>query len=80
MNLGTLCEMVRNKEAWHSASTRSGRVRHNLATQQQIMRLFFFFWNSCDIKVISDLGLPPLRAGEEGKNDRERVTEKEKKS
>lgn len=33
-----------------------------------MVRLFFF--NSCDIKVVSDLGLPLLRAGEGGENDR----------
>ena len=36
----------------------------------------FFFFNSCDIKVISDLGLPLLRAGEGGKNDRKRWLKK----
>ena len=35
MNLGKLWEMVRDREAWHTAAHGSQRVRHDWATEQQ---------------------------------------------
>ena len=42
MNLSKLQEMVKDREAWHAASMGSLRVRHDLATEQQILNFLYF--------------------------------------
>ena len=42
MSLSKLQEMVKDREAWHAASMGSPRVRHDLATEQQILNFIYF--------------------------------------
>ena len=35
MNLSKLCEMVKDREAWHAAFRGVAKGRHDLATEQQ---------------------------------------------
>ena len=55
MNMGTLREMVRNREAWHAAVLRLWRVRHDWATElsSRINHLTFLFISSAVIPFSS---------------------------
>ena len=41
MNLSKLWEIVKDREAWVLQSMGSQRIRHNLATEQQQMNIYF---------------------------------------
>ena len=51
MNLGKLWEMVRDREAWHTAVLVSWRDRHDWKTEQQKWVNFFGYYFTCILKM-----------------------------